>query len=113
MIAHLLIGWLILSVAIFLTSKVLPGIDVQSFGKAMVAAIVLALLNLLLRPVLGFIFAPVTWLTLGLFSLVLNGIVLMIAGSLVSGFRVQGCLWATLGAILISLLRSALFHLLY
>lgn len=109
----LLVSWLILALAIFITARILPGLQIESFTRALVVAIVLALLNTVLRPVLAFVFAPLTWITFGLFSLVINGLVLWATGGLVSGFKVQGCLWAVLGAFLISFFRTVLFRLLY
>ena len=109
----LLVSWLILAVAIFIAARILPGLQIDSFGRALVVAVVLALLNTVLRPLLAFVFAPLTWITFGLFSLVINGLVLWATGGLVSGFKVQGCLWAVLGALLISIIRTLLFRLLY
>ena len=110
---YLLVSWLILAVAIFITARILPGLKIESFGRALVVAIVLALLNVCLRPLLAFVFAPLTWITFGLFSLVINGLVLWATSGLVSGFKVQGCWWAILGALVISLFRTLLFSLIY
>lgn len=108
-----LISWLILALAIFITARILPGLNIESFGKALLAAVVLGLLNILLRPLLAFVFAPLTWITLGLFSIVINGLVLWAVGGMTPGFKVQGCLWGILGAVLIAIFRAALYRLLY
>lgn len=110
---ELLIGWLILAVAIFLAAKLLPGIEVKSFGQAIVAALVLGLVNALIRPVVAFFSLPLIWITLGLFYLLINGLMLMLVGAITPGLKVQGCLWAVLGSILISAFRGILDYLIF
>ncbi len=108
----LLLIWLLNAVALLAVAYLLPGITVASFGSAMIAALVLGLLNTLVKPVLIFLTLPITIVTLGLFLLVLNALVFWFAGSVLSGFKVNGFWWAVIGAILYSIISSLLSTLL-
>jgi putative membrane protein len=90
---------------------VLPGIVVASFGSAMLAALVLGLINMLVKPVLILLTLPITVVTLGLFLLVLNALMFWMAGSMLKGFQVNGFWWAVGGAILYSLISGFLSNL--
>ena len=104
----LLLIWLLNAVALLVVAYILPGITVASFGSALIAALVLGLLNTLVKPILVFLTFPITILTLGLFLIVINALVFWFAGSILSGFRVAGFWWALGGAVLYSIL-TALF----
>lgn len=108
----LILVWLLNAVALLVVAYVLPGITVASFGSAMIAALVLGLLNTLVKPVLVFLTLPITIVTLGLFLLVVNALVFWMAGSILKGFEVQGFGWALLGAILYSLVTGLFVRLL-
>lgn len=108
----LLIAWLINAVALIAVAYLVPGISVSSFVTALVAALVLGLVNAVLRPVLVLLTLPVTLLTLGLFILVINGLLFWFVGSFISGFVVSGFWPAMLGAILYSIVSWALAALL-
>jgi len=108
----LLLIWLLNAVALLVVAYVLPGITVASFGSALVAALVLGLLNTLVKPVLVLLTLPITILTLGLFLLVLNALVFWFAGSVLNGFKVNGFWWALIGALLYSLISGVLNTLL-
>lgn len=82
----------------------LPGITLRSFGAALMAAAVIGLLNAVVRPILVLLTFPVTVLTLGLFLFVINALMFWWAGSMFSGFVVDGFLWALVGAVAYSLL---------
>ncbi len=99
----LLAHWLIVAASILVTAQIVPGIRVEGWGAAFVAAFVLGALNIFLKPLLILLTLPLTILTLGLFLLVVNALVLMAVGKLSSGFRVEGFLPAFAGSILISL----------
>lgn len=86
-----------------LLSYVLPGVAVSSFLTALLVAAVLALLNALLRPLLVILTIPITILTLGLFLLVINALIILIADALIPGFEVAGFLWALIFSLLLSL----------
>jgi putative membrane protein len=108
--ANFLIVWLVTSLSLYILSRLPTGIRIDGVGPALVGGFVLGLLNAFLRPVLGFLAFPITLLTLGLFSFVLNGIVFMLAASLVRGFDLnRGCLTAIIGSILLSLLNGLIF----
>lgn len=104
----LLLIWLLNAIALLAVAYILPGITIASFGSAMIAALVLGLLNTLVKPILIFLTLPITIVTLGLFLLVLNALMFWFAGSILSGFRVNGFWWALIGAILYSIVSSLL-----
>ena len=100
----LAVKWLLYAAALMFVAKVIGGIEVRSLGSALVAAAVIGLLNMLVRPVLVLLTLPVTVLTLGLFLLVINALVFWMAGSILAGFAVAGFGAALLGALVYSLL---------
>lgn len=104
----LLLIWLLNAVALLAVAYLLPGIAVASFGSAMIAALVLGLLNTLIKPILVFLTLPITILTLGLFLLVINALVFWFAGSILSGFKVNGFWWAMIGALLYTVISGLL-----
>jgi putative membrane protein len=108
----LLLVWLINAAALMAVAYLLPGIGVQSFVTALVAALVLGLVNAVIRPVLVLLTLPATLLTLGLFIFVINGLLFWFVGSFISGFVVAGFWWGVIGAIAYSLLSWALSALL-
>ena len=107
----LLLVWILNAVALLVVAYVLPGIVVASFGSAMLAALVLGLINSLAKPVLILLTLPITIVTLGLFLLVLNALMFWFAGSILKGFQVNGFWWAVGGAILYSLISGFLSNL--
>ncbi len=107
----LLVVWILNAVALLAVAYVLPGIVIGSFWSAMLAAVVLGLLNTLVKPLLILLTLPITIVTMGLFLLVLNALVFWLAGSLFKGFQVEGFWWAVAGAILYSVI-SSLFSML-
>ena len=108
---RLLLVWLINAAALFALPYVLTSIHVDSFGAALVAALVLGFVNTLIRPVLVLLTLPVTLLTLGLFIFVINGLLLWAVGSWLDGFRVDGFWAGVLGAIVYGLVSWALSSL--
>jgi putative membrane protein len=111
----ILVRWLLLAAALLLVAHLYPGVVVDSFGSAMVAALVLGLLNTLLRPILVLLTLPVTLLTLGLFLFVINALMFYFAASLLSGFHVTGFGAALIGSLIYSLcgivIDAAIEHL--
>jgi len=101
-----LIQWLVVAVALWVTAYILPGVNVDSYQALAIAAIVLGLVNALIRPILTILTLPITILTLGLFYLVVNGLTFLLASKLVSGFHVAGFWWAVLGALVVSIISS-------
>ena len=98
----LLIRWVINALALILISQVIKGIVVDSIFAAFVAAAVLGVINAILRPILLLVSLPITILTLGLFALVINGLMLNLAGTLVKGFHVYGFWSSVFGALFLS-----------
>lgn len=109
---ELLLVWILNAVALLIVAYILPGITVASFGSALIAALVLGLLNTLVKPVLILLTLPITIITLGLFLLVLNALVFWFAGSVLKGFQVSGFWWAVLGALVYSIVSGLLSRLL-
>lgn len=105
---RLLLLWILNAVALLAVTYLLPTIQVDGFGTALVAALVLGLINTLVRPVLTILTLPLTLLTLGVFYLVLNGLLFWLASALLPGFRVDGFVSAMVGAILYGLITWAL-----
>ncbi len=97
----LLIRWLIYAVAIMLLTYIVPGISVRNFYSALLAALVLGLVNAVIRPLLILLTLPVNILTLGLFTLVINALMLWLVSSIVKGFDVKNFVAAFLGALVL------------
>ena len=108
MILKVLLVWLINAVALIAVAYLMPSITVSSFGAALVAALVLGLVNAVVRPILVLLTLPVTILTLGLFIFVLNGLLFWMVGAWLQGFEVGGFWAGVFGAILFSLVSWAL-----
>lgn len=106
-----LIKILITGLSIFLSAKMLSGVEVKSFGVALIAAFVLLVLNMVLTPILQLLSLPVTILTLGLFAFVVNAVVILLVSKLVDGFEVQSILWALIFGIIQSVIASFLYWL--
>ena len=100
---NLFLRWIAYTLAVIFVAWVIPGISVENFLSAMLVCVILALINTFIKPVLQFISFPITILTLGLFALVINALLLMFAGWITPGFEVDGFLSALLGSILLSL----------
>jgi putative membrane protein len=108
MLLKLLLVWLINAVALIAVAYLMPSITVASFGAALVAALVLGLINAVVRPVLVLLTLPVTVLTLGLFIFVINGLLFWMVGTWLEGFDVGGFWSGVLGAILFSIVSWVL-----
>jgi len=104
----LLIVWLLNALALLAVAYLLPSIHVAGFTAAMIAAAVIGLVNMLIKPVLVLLTLPVTILTLGLFIFVINGLLFFFVGHLLQGFEVTSLLAGILGALLYSLISWAL-----
>jgi putative membrane protein len=100
----LLVQWLLTAIALLIVSRIVPGFYVNGLGPALVAALVIGLLNATIGFVLKILTFPLSILTLGLFLLVINGLMILLASNLVKGFRVTGFLPAFWGAIVLALL---------
>lgn len=107
----LLRNLLINTISIFVVAYILSGIQIDTFMTALIVAVVMALLNVTLKPLLILITIPLTIVTFGLFLLVVNVLVLYAAEALIDGFHIAGFWWALLFSILVSLLNGFLFGL--
>jgi|SRR6185503_6413524 len=105
---RILVVWLINTVALAAVAYLMPSVSISSAGAALVAALVLGLVNTLVRPLLVLLTLPVTLLTLGLFIFVINGLLFWAVGSFVPGFHVAGFWSGVFGAIIYSLISWAL-----
>lgn len=106
---RLLLSWLISAVALLVVSFLVPGFHVEGFKAALLAAVVIGLINATLGLLLKVLTLPLTLLTLGVFWWVVNALMLMLASKLLSpSFRVDGFLWAFVGAIVLSLVNMVL-----
>jgi putative membrane protein len=99
---------LIYTGAVLLTAWMLPGVEVDKFVTALMVAIALAIINTFIRPVLIFLTIPVTVITLGLFLLVINALIIILISKIVPGFTVDGFWWALLFSVILSII-AALF----
>lgn len=109
----LIVRWLINALALLALPYVMSGIEVKSFYIALIVAVVLGLINAVVRPILILLTLPVTVLTLGLFILVINALLFWFVASFVDGFQVSGFWAAFFGAILYSLITWAANALLF
>jgi len=100
----LILKWLLSAAALLGVAYIYPGVVVNSFGSAMLAALVIGLFNMVLRPVLVLLTLPVTLITLGLFLFVINALMFWAASGVLSGFHVQGFGAALLGSLIYSVL---------
>lgn len=109
---RILLVWILNAIALWLVAALVPGVQVQDPLHAFIAAVVLGLVNALVKPLLVILTLPITVLTLGLFLLVINALLFWGVGSLLPGFHVDGFWWAMLGALVYSVLTWALSALL-
>lgn len=103
---NLILKLILSAVAVLIVSYVLPGVYVHSFFSAVLLAIILSVLNTIVKPILIVLTIPLTIMTLGIFLLVINAIVILMADALVSGFEVDGFWWALLFSVLLSIINS-------
>lgn len=107
-----LLRMLLSALAVVILSKVLPGVGVDSYVTAIIVALVLSVLNFLVKPLLIILTLPITLITLGIFLLFINAFIIMLADYFITGFSVQSIWWALLFSLLLSFLQSILFSLL-
>jgi putative membrane protein len=106
----ILINWFITTVAIIITAYLLPGVAVRGLGAAVVTALVLGLINAFIRPILIVLTLPLNILTLGLFTFVLNALLVLLTSSIVPGFYVRSFWWALLFSLVFSIVSFLLHH---
>ncbi len=99
-----LVRWILSALLVILIAWIVPGITVTNFLTAMLVVVIIALINTFIKPLVEFISLPINFLTLGLFGLVINALLFMLAGKLAPGFEVEGFWSALLGSLLLSVL---------
>jgi putative membrane protein len=102
-VGYWILHWFLSGLALLIVAKILPGIQVEGFGAALIAALVIGLVSATVGLVLKIILLPFIVLTLGLVYFLINGLMLKLASEFVPGFRVIGCLPAVLGSILLTI----------
>lgn len=105
---NILLQLVLAGIAVLIAQYILPGVHVESFLTAIVVAALIALLNITIKPLLILLTIPITILTLGLFLLALNAILILIAAAIVPGFSVDGFWWALLFGLILGLINSLL-----
>ncbi len=105
---NILITLILNALALLATAYIVPGFKVESFTTAILAAIVLGVVNTFIKPILSLITAPLTIITLGLFSFVVNAVVLILVSAVVKGVTIDGWVPAILGAIVLSVVSTIL-----
>jgi putative membrane protein len=108
---HWIIHWILSGVALLIVANVLPGIQVESFGSALIAALVIGFVSATVGLILKIVLLPFILLSLGLVYFLINGLMLKLASELVPGFRVYGCLSAVLGSVLLTVVDYLLNRL--
>jgi putative membrane protein len=113
MLVHIIVGWLLSALALWIVARIVPGIEVRDFGTAMLATVVIAIADAVVGPVLRFLAWPLTFLTLGLFRLVIYAFLLKLSAMVTPGFRIRGFLNALLGAVVLTLLDILLTSMVF
>lgn len=108
---QILINLLLSGLAVVISSYVLPGVKVDNYFTAIVVAVVLGIVNAVLKPLLLVLTLPINMLTLGLFTFVVNALLVMLVGSVVPGFMVDGFVWALAFSLVLSLVNSFIHSL--
>lgn len=112
MFKRIIVKILVNALALFLVDKVLSGIEIASFGVAVWAALLLGVFNITIKPIVSFLALPITFLTLGLFSFVINGAFFLLVSSLIDGFHVNGFFTAIIAAMLMGIINSLIHSIL-
>lgn len=99
----LILRWVLLALALLGIAAIIPGIAITGFGTALIVALVIGLINVFIRPIVTILTLPINFLTLGLFTFVINALMLWLAAALVAGFEISGFFAALLGSLLLSL----------
>jgi putative membrane protein len=103
---NMIIRFLLNGLAVLLTAYLLPGVDVTDYWTALIVALVLSIANVVVKPILIVLTIPITIVTLGLFLLVINALIILMTDYLVEGFYVSGFWWALLFSLILSLFNS-------
>ena len=104
MLIHILVSWLVSSLALWLVAQMVSGIELRGFGDAMIATVIIAVVNAVIGPVVRFFSFPFIILTLGLFLLIVNAMLLKLASMLTPGFKIRGFFSAVIGSLVLTIL---------
>ncbi|HLH17486.1 MAG TPA: phage holin family protein [Bryobacteraceae bacterium] len=113
MLLHAILNWFLGALALWLVARIVPGIYVRDFGAALIATIIIGIVDAIVGPVLKFFGLPFIILTLGLFLLVINAALLKLASLFTPGFEVHGFIAAVLGSVVLTVLDWVLRRLVY
>jgi len=102
---NILIGWILSALAVLVAAYILPGVHVASFTIALVAALVLGIINAVLKPILILLTLPINILTLGIFTFVINALLILLTARIVPGFEVNGFWWAIILSIVLAIIN--------
>lgn len=109
---HMLIVWFVSAVCLLITAYLVPGFKINSFSSALIAVIIIGFFNMFLRPLLLLLSLPINILTLGLFTFVVNAVILKITAGLMSSFEIANWTSAIIGALVLAIVQSLMFWLL-
>ena len=109
----MIVRWLVNALALYITALLLPGIQLRGVVATLVAAAILGIVNAIIRPLLLMLTLPLNVVTLGLFTFVINALMLLLTSAIVPNFRIQGFGWALVGAVLLSIISFLLTHLIH
>ena len=104
MLLHMLVSWLLSAVALWLVAQIVSGIELRGFGDALIATLVIGVVNAVVGPVVRFFTFPLVLLTLGLFLLIVNAMLLKLASLFTPGFKVRGFFSAVVGSLVLTVL---------
>jgi len=107
-----LINWVVSAMVIFSIAYIIPGVKVSDFTSALVVALVLGIINALLKPILLILTLPINILTLGIFTFVLNALLILLVSNIVAGFKVDGFFAALIFAIVLSITNTVIHNFL-
>lgn len=107
-VLHIILQLILGAISVLIAQYILPGVAVADFFTALVVAALLTLLNMTIKPILIFLTIPITILTLGLFLLAINAVLILLAAEIIPGFSVDGFWWALLFSLILSLINSLL-----
>lgn len=110
---HIIVSWFVSALALYIVAQIIPGIEVHGFGAALIATVIIAIVNGIIGPVLRFFAFPLIFLTLGLFLLIINAFLLKLASMFTPGFRVRGFLSAVAGSLVLTILTTILRHVVF
>ncbi|HET8859600.1 phage holin family protein [Marivirga sp.] len=107
-LTEFIIRLLLSAIAVFISARILSGVKVDSFRQSVIVAIVLGVINAIVKPILVFLTIPITIITLGLFLLVINALMIMLVDKIMKGFKVKSFWWAFFFSIILSVLNAIL-----